>query len=124
MGRLIGIPHFLTHAAFVEEKNDMSTIRQAKRGVSEDTDTLTVDEAVRACTVAIAQRMQGQFQDHILRRSAISRNWQQEPLITLPPYEDIQIIVKLTPREMEIISELADRVKERLVNLATHYFIF
>lgn len=71
------------------------------------------DDAVKRCTVAIAQRMQGHFSRRILRRTVGSLNWKREPLISLPPYQDIPIILKTTAREMKIISDLADRVKER-----------
>ncbi|KAF8953874.1 P-loop containing nucleoside triphosphate hydrolase protein [Flammula alnicola] len=112
MGRLLGNTHFLSQAALDEEKSDLSTIRQAKRSDSEGPESLEEDDAVKECTVAIAQRMQRHFKDRILRRTTGSLDWKKRPLITLPPCHNIPIIVKPTPREMEIISELADRVKE------------
>ena len=110
---MVGIPHFLSPKAYEEEKNDLSLIRQAKNSVSEEVDNPEDAEAVRACVIGITQRMQAHFKDRIIRRTADSLDWKNEPLISLPPWKEIMVIVKITSREMEIISELADSVKER-----------
>ncbi|RDB15031.1 Protein CHROMATIN REMODELING 5 [Hypsizygus marmoreus] len=106
MGRLLGLPHFHSEDALSEEKADSSSLRRAKDGGSEDS------AEMRERQVMIAQRMQQQFEGRILRRTVNSLNWKKEPLITLPPYTETMVVVKPTPREMEIITELADRVKE------------
>lgn len=110
MGRLVGIPHFFTEEALAEEKADAATIRRAK--ADDDVDgVVELDPSV----VAIAQRMQRQFQGRIIRRTKDSLDWKGEKLIPLPPYKEHLLILKLTPRETEIVSELADKVKERCV---------
>lgn len=110
MGRLVGLTHFLSQGALAEEKADASDIRRARGPTSEDVGD---EEGVKDCRRQIALRMQHQFENRILRRTADSLNWQSKPLITLPPCREFAVMVKPTPREMEIISELADRVKER-----------
>lgn len=110
MGRLVGIPHFFTEQARAEEKADAAIIRRAKG--DEDIDgAVELDPTV----VAIMQRLQHQFERRIIRRTKDSLDWKGEKLIPLPPYEEHLVVLKLTPREMEIISELADKVKERYV---------
>lgn len=108
MGRLVGLAHFHSEDALSEEKADSSNIRKAKGG-----EESTEGDAITNCQVTIAQRMQQKFEGRILRRTINSLNWKKEPLIALPPYEEILVVVRPTSREMEIIAELADRVKER-----------
>jgi len=113
MGRLLGIPHFLSEQAYQEEKDDAALLRQLRRVGDEETDAMVPNNRLRDCQIEIAQRMQNQFANRILRRTANSLDWKGDKLINLPRYYDIPIIVKLTPREMEIITELADNVKDR-----------
>lgn len=113
MGRLLGIEYFLTEQAYKEEKEDASRLRQLKRVGGEETDLNDPNNGLRDCHIEIAQRMQTRFANRILRRTANSLDWKGEKLIDLPPYVDIPVIVKPTPREMEIITELADDVKDR-----------
>lgn len=107
MGRLVGLPHFLSEDAMSEEKADTTTIRRAKG------DTPESQVAENICQVQIARRMQAQFDNRIIRRTISSLDWEKKALITVPPYEERMMVVKPTLREMEIITDLADRVKER-----------
>lgn len=113
MGRLIGIPYFSSDAAFVEEKSDASTVRRSK-GIDPDA---PIDQASVNCLVLIARRMQRQFEGRVLRRTIDSLDWRGQRVIDIPPFEEITVVLKLTTREMDIISELADSVKERSVLL-------
>lgn len=115
MGRLVGLPFFHSEQAYAEEKADIAEIRRAKGGAPDDSFDLGEDDPAMECQILISQRMQHQFGNHILRRNTDSLNWMGEKLIPLPPYKEIMIIVKPTQRESEIMQELADRVKERLV---------
>lgn len=117
MGRLVGLPFFLSEKAYAEEKADTAEIRREKGGATDDIFDLEEDESAMECQIAIAQRMQHQFEGRILRRTTESVNWRGEKLIPLPPFKEIMIVVKPTQRESEIMQELADRVKERLVLL-------
>jgi hypothetical protein len=111
MGRLVGLRHFLSEDALAEEKADASKIRRAKGGDAEDGPL--EDDSPISYQIVVAQRMQRQFEGRVIRRTIDSVDWKKEPLISLPPYKEVMIIVTPTPREMEIIEELADRVKER-----------
>ena len=111
MGRLLGLPYFFSEEALAEQKADATTIHRTRV----DPDDSTDGNPAKDYQIAIAQRMQAWFNGRILRRTVESRDWKKEPLVSLLPYEDVMIVVKPTSREMEIISELADGVKERYV---------
>lgn len=99
MGRLVGIPHFSTEKALDEEKADAAELCQARAALGEDYDPLTIndDEAnpIRDCQVAIARRMQVQFEKCILRRTIDSRNWEGRPLIDLLACHEHTILLSL-----------------------------
>jgi TATA-binding protein-associated factor len=109
MGRLVGLSYFLSEEALVEQKADATSIRRMRV----DTDDSTEGSSAKDCQIAIAQRMQARFDGRILRRTGDSLDWKKRPLVSLPPYEETMVVVKPTAREMEIISQLADGVKER-----------
>ncbi|KAF8054096.1 P-loop containing nucleoside triphosphate hydrolase protein [Lyophyllum atratum] len=110
MGRLIGLPHFHSDTALKEERADVSTLRRVKGNNSEDLDE--ANDAIKACQLEIAQRLQAQFEGRILRRTINSLNWQRNPLISIPPYEEFLVVVQLTDEEIAIITDLADATKE------------
>ena len=110
MGRLVGLEYFFSQEAYAEEKADTSEIRKA-RGLASDNDEGS--DGVTDCQKLIAKKLQLRFDGRILRRTTSSLDWEKNPLITLPPFQEFAVVVRPTPREMEIISELADRVKER-----------
>ena len=107
MGRLVRLGHFLSQEALMEEKADANEIRRAK-GLASD----SIEDKGDSTTKGL-QRMQQQFNGHILRRTPESLNWLKRPLIRLPLYKEVLVVVKPTACEMEIISELANHVKER-----------
>ncbi|GLB33117.1 putative helicase [Lyophyllum shimeji] len=108
MGRLLGLPHFLSEKALLEEKADMSSIRKARTDAMDAPDE---EKAVRECQRLSALRIKLQFEGRILRRTRDSKNWLGKPLIVLPPYEETLVVVKTTARELEIITEHADKTK-------------
>lgn len=115
MGRLVGLPHFMSEAAFIEEKNDAADIRRTKRDQAEEFDALTFEDnpLTKLAQVKIALRIQEQFEDRVIRRTIDSLNWKGEPLINLPPYTTIMIHLDVTEREMQVIAILAEQVRER-----------
>jgi hypothetical protein len=115
MGRLVGLPHFFSQIALDEEKSDTSSIRKA-RGSDYEEAALNGDELVE-CQMSIAHRMQKQFQGRVLRRTIDSKDWEKKTLIPIPPYEEFRLVVKLTEREMDILTALSDDVKDRYVEL-------
>lgn len=119
MGRLTGIPFFLTSAAYEEEKEDTRTLRRAREGKSLSADDDAVEEnvqgRVKVLQVAIAQRMHRQSEGQILRRTAESLDWEGNTLVPLPPCETIHAYLDLTPRELKIITANGQSLKERSV---------
>jgi hypothetical protein len=119
MGRMVGIPHFLTAKAIEEEKMDQAELRKLKALLNEDRDPLNFDEIedneddpVRETQVAIAQRMQGQFEQRILRRTINSKNWEGNPLIVLPPCIEHIVVLRLQPFEQKIHEQLAEKLRK------------
>jgi hypothetical protein len=117
MGRLIGIPYFLSPQAHDDEKADAAALRKAKKEVSEmemDDDNFPSENSVVRCIhVNASLRMQKQFEGRIIRRTTQSIDWQRKNLLDLPPINRIKAVVKLTDREMKIINMLAESAKEK-----------
>lgn len=108
MGRLIGIPHFLSEASVEEEKEDAAAIRRAKKMDDEG-------ESLKIVQIEAVRRMQKHFLGSILRRTADSRNWLGSGILDVPPHKTILGILTLTDREMSIINERAEAAKARYV---------
>ncbi|KAG5634213.1 hypothetical protein H0H81_002857 [Sphagnurus paluster] len=108
MGRLIGIPHFLSEDALHEERADMTAIQKAKGFEVDDGE----GEELRQVQSEIVLRMQKKFQGRIISRKSSSKDSKGEALITLPRYDDVLLVVNPTAREMEIITEHANNTKE------------
>ncbi|TFK60185.1 hypothetical protein BDN72DRAFT_779739 [Pluteus cervinus] len=104
MGRLVGIPHFLSELALTEEKADANKIRSVKGNGQDD------DKPVRDCLEEISARMNNQFGNHIIRRGASSKDWEGKPLISLPPCRSIQVNLQLSQWESDIMEQLEDGV--------------
>lgn len=104
MGRLVGIPHFFTEAAYSEEKNDTTAIRRAKK-LDDDGETLLVEQ------IQAVKRLQSHLLGHFLRRTTGSIDYAGKPLLPLPPYVEILGVLALTQRENDIIKARAEAAK-------------
>jgi hypothetical protein len=117
MGRMVGIDFFSSQKAFDEEKADMKELRRAKAALGEDHDPLDVEEAdddpIRETQAAIALRIQGQFEQRVLRRSKDSKNWLGESLIKLPKLHEHTVLLRLQESEREIHSKLSERLRDQ-----------
>ena len=125
MGRLVGIPHFLSDKAYQEEKVDQTQIRKAKRAILEVGDPIEGSpekDELRRLQMAIAIRMAEQFQTYILRRTASSKDWDGKPLLNLPPFKTVLGVVEMTDREMDIVLRLGQTAKEEQVTLIDFLF--
>lgn len=111
MGRLVGIPHFLSMDALDEERADTTAIRKAKDFEADGEE----GEESQQVQTEIALRMQKMFEGRIICRTASSKDWKGEDLIKLPGHEEVLLVVKPTDREMEIITEHADNTKASCV---------
>ncbi|KAF9061747.1 hypothetical protein BDP27DRAFT_1452086 [Rhodocollybia butyracea] len=109
MGRLLGIPHFLSDESADEIRTDGSELRKAKKI---DDDGLSVQKA----QIIAVRRIQKQFFGHVLRRTANSLNWEKKTLLTIPPYKDIIGVLSLTDRETEILTQRADDAKANVIS--------
>lgn len=116
MGRLTGVAHFFTEDAHQEEKNDAMDLRKARKEQMlddyDENDNLNDGEPVKLCQYSIAQRMQGQFEGRVIRRTIDSKDWRGESLLKLPPYKSIHAILDLTERETALIEAKAEKVKD------------
>jgi len=116
MGRLVGIDFFFSQKAFDEEKADLKELRRAKAALGEDFDPLSVEEnadnPIRETQAVIALRIQGQFEQRVLRRIIDSKNWLGESLVELPELHEYTVLLKLQPFEQEIHSKLAERLRD------------
>ncbi|KXN81812.1 Chromatin-remodeling complex ATPase chain isw-1 [Leucoagaricus sp. SymC.cos] len=112
MGRLVGIPHFLSEVAWVEEKNDASRLRKAKK-LDDDGD------AVQAENLQVVRRLQNHCIGHFLRRTTGSVDWQGRVLIPLPEYKEIIGVINLTERETKIIEQRSQSAKAAIFSAST-----
>jgi hypothetical protein len=117
MGRLVGIEFFFSQEAFDEEKADTAALRRAKTALGDEYDPLeqTDDDPIQKLQSLSALRMQGQFEQRILRRSIESKNWLGEQLISLPALHEHTVLLTLQPFEREIHSQLSEKLREEYV---------
>jgi len=117
MGRLIGIPHFLTERAHLEEKDDAAAQRKARKALLDEELDLADDSpetrALKTITISAALRMQEQFEGRVIRRTLDSKDWEGNSLLALPPFKQIYATVTLTDRELGIVENLAQQAKDR-----------
>ncbi|KAJ3557756.1 hypothetical protein NP233_g11663 [Leucocoprinus birnbaumii] len=109
MGRLVGIHHFYLPQSIEEEKEDRSTLNKFKRNNDE--------EGLAAERLKIIIRHQDHCIGHFLRRTTSSIDFNHKPLIDIPPYREIIILVRLTGRELEIIGLRAEAAKADLLSM-------
>ena len=114
MGRLVGIEFFYSQQAWDEEKVDMKELRRARAASGEDPPDVeeNIDDPIRETQAAIALRIQGKFEQRLLRRSAESKNWLGENLIVLPKLHEHTVLLRLQPFEQKIHSKLAERLRD------------
>jgi len=116
MGRLVGIDFFFSQKAFDEEKADMKDLRRVKATSGEDCDPRDVEEdddgSIQETQAVIALRIQGQFDQRVLRRTKDSKNWLGENLIVLPQLHKYTVLLRLQAFELEIHSKLAERLRD------------
>lgn len=116
MGRIVGIEHFLSRIGLDEERADMASLRRAKASLGDDYDPLnpetTGDDPIREAQALVSLRIQGQFEQRVLRRTAESKNWLGEKLINLPELHEHIVLLTLQPWEREVHLQLAERMRE------------
>ncbi|KAJ3566666.1 hypothetical protein NP233_g6855 [Leucocoprinus birnbaumii] len=108
IGRLVGLSYFMDEMALQDEKADSSRLRKAKR-LDDD------GESYKAEQLHITRRLHTKSKDRMLRRTANSKGFDNQPLISLPPYITILAILNLTPREMSIIQDRSEAAKAAIL---------
>ena len=116
MGRLTGIEHFFSRAAYEEEKQDTRDLRPARKELPEGSEEINEDRnAVKLKQVEIARRMFNYSKGHLIFRTKASLNWKGDPLITLPPLRTEYVYLDLTERELKVIAANGKLLQEKLV---------
>jgi len=118
------LSYFLSEAAWVQEKEDVTNLRRAKRELSEglnpeldppvDLDDAkdVINDPLRNCQVMIATRMNHQFDDRVIRRSLDSLDWKGRQLLNLPECRIVHGRLDGTARETQILRRIAHELKE------------
>ncbi|KAF9447919.1 hypothetical protein P691DRAFT_670489 [Macrolepiota fuliginosa MF-IS2] len=109
LARLVGLPHFFDEASFIEEKDDMASLRRAKKFDDDGEASLSIQQK-------IAKRLQVHCKGHFLRRTPQSRDCNGRALVPLPPYRTILGALNLTERETAIIRGRAEAAKAAVVS--------
>jgi TATA-binding protein-associated factor len=116
MGRLVGIEHFFTQTSYDEERADTAELRRAKAALADDYDPMDIDEnsedPIRETQVSISLRLQGQFEQRVIRRTINSKDWEGNELLTLPPLHEHRVLLTLQPFEQEIHEQISQRLQE------------
>jgi len=115
MGRLIGVPYFLSPQAHDNENADAANLRKAKKEALEmgDDEPSSDNSLVHRTHINASLQMQKQFEGHIIQRTTQNVDWRGKNLLDLPPIKRIKAVVKLTECEMSIINKLAESAKEK-----------
>ncbi|KDR69536.1 hypothetical protein GALMADRAFT_77269, partial [Galerina marginata CBS 339.88] len=126
IARLVGVPYFLTEKALEEERTDMARVRRARATLPPDYDPLNDDDddPIKSIGTTIAQRMQVQFDDRMIRRTRDSLDWEGKNLLKLKPYETIMMKLTLEDRELEILDRLAAKVRRTSISVSNSNSIF
>jgi len=82
-----------------------------------DVDDEVKRDPLKRCQILIASRMQVQFAGRLLRRTIDSLDNKGQPLLNLPGCKKFYCPLRLTDRELEIITVLAETVKDRYFRL-------
>jgi hypothetical protein len=104
MARLVGIDFFFTEASYAEQVADTNALRRARQERDELLDEPDEHEdPVIIIQMEASLRLQSQFEDRLIRRTAKSLNPDGSPLIYLPPLHIQHFYITLTPRELAIL---------------------
>ncbi|THV02122.1 hypothetical protein K435DRAFT_853107 [Dendrothele bispora CBS 962.96] len=104
LGRILGIPYFLSRQSIEEGKEYDRNVRKARKL---DNDGLELHKT----QIRAVSQMQAVFSGHFIRRTQDSKNWLGNKLLDLPPYETIVGVINLTEREKQIMQVRAEEAK-------------
>ncbi|TFK16514.1 hypothetical protein FA15DRAFT_742895 [Coprinopsis marcescibilis] len=104
MGRIMGIPYFLSNQAHRDQMADLATVRRAK--LERDEECEEDDDPLKEVQAAICLRLREKFEGRIIRRTSSTLSPDNKPLIDLPELHIIRGAIKLTDREYEVLEKL------------------
>jgi len=129
MGRLCGIPYFLSEESYAQEKIDTANLRKAKKELNDiraqieeskhqGSSKLDLnlenetgeDNPLKRCQISIAREHHKLFGSQIIRRTTNSVDFAQQLILPLPLCNNILGLVLLTKRESDLITELSNDV--------------
>lgn len=110
MGRLVGIRFFETIEHHEEVTDDGAQLRKCKQDSSDN------NNAIREILTMAILRVQGQFDGRFIRRTATSLDNKGEALISLPPCTVVDLVLKLSERELQFVDDgIPDEAIDRSV---------
>ncbi|TFK17541.1 hypothetical protein FA15DRAFT_734316 [Coprinopsis marcescibilis] len=104
MGRIMGIPYFLSEQAHRDQLGDLATIRRAKLERGDDLED--DDDPVKEVQAEICLRLHDKFEGRIIRRTSSTLSPDNKPLINLPPLHIVRGALQLTEREYKQLDKL------------------
>jgi TATA-binding protein-associated factor len=111
---MVGIPHFRTQTHLDQLAQDAASVRKAKQEMSSSGPGDSNANPVVALQVQASVRMQGEFMGRLIRRKATSLDFEQKPLLNLPPCDVVDVTLQLQPWELEFVdNSIPDETIER-----------
>jgi hypothetical protein len=79
------------------------------------------DDPIRETQATIALRIQGQFEQRVLRRTAESKNCLGEKLIKLPKLQEYTALITLQQFERDIHLAITERMRDEYVSFSLRH---
>lgn len=105
IGRMVGIPHFRTQTHLDHLAQDAASVRKAKQEMSSSGPADSNANPVVTLQVQASVRMQGEFMGRLIRRKATSLDFEQKPLLNLPPCHVVDVTLQLQPWELDFVDD-------------------
>jgi hypothetical protein len=113
IARLVGIKFFLTEAAH-EQIADANALRRARQErAAMDGEPDGIDDPVIITQESASKRIQSQFEERVIRRTAESLNPDGSPLIYMPALHIQHFYLNLLPRELSILEGITELSLEK-----------
>lgn len=113
LGRVLGIPAFLTNKSIEDDAHLDRQIRLAKNSNSATKGQIEAD--VLALQKQATNAIQCLWEGRLIRRTVVSKNEKGEAIVNLPPYKTIVGLLMLQQWERDIIEEIAVRAGSKYV---------
>lgn len=112
---MVGIEFFNTAEHYDEVLDDAAQIRKCRQDGADNSTSL------RDIFAAASLRMHGQFKGYFIRRTATSLDNEGALLLSLPPCNVVDLILKLSERDLQFVDDgIPDEALDRSVHLLCH----